>query len=120
MSLEQAIYQALSKEIRDRVDEIQAETQKLREQQNKAKLQREEEEYQIQRKKYEEKERKSEEECVFRALTLTCILFFLAIISNIASYLTNNEIYTIWSVIFWLSFWLSFCVFLLAKISTHV
>ena len=120
MSLEEAIYQALSKEIRDKVDEIQTETRKLKALQYREKLQREQDEYQNRVKKYKEKERKSNEDCLFRTLTLTCVLFFLAVISNTASYLTNDEIYIILSAIFWLYFWVSLFVFLLAKISTHL
>lgn len=68
MELQEAIYQALSQEIREKVDQIQAETRKLREEQRKE-----------QRKKQHEEKKKLGRELVYSSLIMgfLCLVFSL-------------------------------------------
>ena len=101
MSREEAIYQALSQDMRDKVDEIQAEAERR---------------YKNKLRAYREKKKKEAEKCLSATRTMMCFLLLLSLGINLFYYLTNDEIIATCCAISWLSFGISFMFFIVAQI----
>ncbi len=108
MNLDEAIYQALNQDMRDKVDEIQAEARQLEAE--------EERRYKEKCRAHREKNKREAEKCLNVTRIMVCFLFLLSLGISLLSYLTDNETIATCCVISWLFCAFLMCVFIMVQV----